>query len=366
VAIQEWIAYNCPEKIGNALFHTHIPIIATERKWLGPINDILVAAHYWKQYNNVLQQTEKRLSVTIDRVLINTIDLFLAGLFPHFLQKLLFHYSWAGLYIHPRYIRMFRHLGVQQKRASIRDIDYLFKSKSCIGIGIFDNGIDKDLSFRIHKPVIQIPDISDNSIKKTDSLLANEIKTAADGRTIIGTIGISYYAGVIDLIKLSIAASGSAYFFVFVGQFDEDSYSHIPNEADKVLLRNFRAHPGENCIWKEYYLADEYEYNSVFNCLDIIYMMYPSHYTSSNRLTKAAYFHKFVLASNQHCVGENVKKFQLGETAEPGNIEQQQEKLASLVVSIQHKAFPYKQWVTYYTNNSEIILQKQLCRLLHI
>jgi len=43
---------------------------------------------------------------------------------------------------------------------------------------------------------------------------------------------------------------------------------------------------------------------------------------SSNTLIKAACFQKLVIANQQYCIGERVKKFHLGYTIEAGNIAQ--------------------------------------------
>lgn len=358
--IKNWIDSICPENSHQVIYHAYNYIEPKEIKWNQYIHDIFYALQTWKQYNTLLNDIEKTHSIKIDVVVFNTIDVLLSCLMPIFLQKMVFKFHWAGLYVHTRYMRMFKHLGVQTKKAKITDIDYLFKSNKCIGVGIFDNGIAAPLQFRLDRKVTIMPDISDVSTNNTTYALATEIKNAANGKIIIGVIGISYYSGCVDMAKLAIACKSNDYLFVFCGEFQEVSYQYIPNEEDKIFLQKFRENPPVNCFWKEGYLKDEFEYNAVFNIFDIIYMIYPEHYTSSNRLTKAAFFHKFVLAANQHCVGENVVRYELGEVAEPTNITQQLEKLDVLKQKINTKNFPIKQWQQYYTLNDEIQLQKQL------
>jgi hypothetical protein len=98
--------------------------------------------------------------------------------------------------------------------------------------------------------------------------------------------------------------------------------------------------------------------------LDVIYMMYPEHYTSSNRLTKVAFFNKLVLASNKFCVGENVINNELGEVAEPGNIRQQAEKLAVIEEKIKEEK-PLKQGgKEYYLQNNEAMFQIRIKEML--
>ncbi len=363
--IKEWVDKNS-ENSQKVIYVSYNYFLPKKIKWNKYLNDISIALHYWQQYNALLKDIEKKHPIKIDVVVFNYIDLFLSCLLPISLQKLFFKFKWAGLYVHTRYMRMYKHLGVQTKKSKITDIDYLFKSDKCIGIGIFDNGIPEQLQFRLDKRVTLMPDISDVSIDNKAYALAVEIKNAANGRTVIGTIGISYYAGIIDMIKLAMESQKKDYFFVCCGQFDEESYQYIPNESDKELLRNFRENPALNCLWKECALKDEFEYNAVFNSFDIIYMMYPEHYTSSNRLTKAAFFKKSVLAPNQYCVGENVTNYQLGEVVEPGNIAEQSEKLDLLVDRINKKQSVPGKNKEYFLLNDENAFQKQLKSLLNI
>ncbi len=364
--IKIWIDEFCTEHRHHAIYYTYNYKQPSGTKWNIHLNDILIALQYWKQYHSILKNIEKGNQLKIDAVLINYIDVFLSCKMPLFLQKKFFHYRWAGLYIHTRYLRMFKHLGVQTKKARITDIDYLFKSDKCIGVGVFDAGTHQALAYRLDKKVTLIPDTSDVSTDTKTYALADEIKLAAKGRLIIGTIGISAFMGVVDLIKLAISSADKDYFFVFCGSFDPTSYDTISNDIDKELLRKFRENPTKNCIWKEGYLENEFEYNAVFKAFDIVYMMYPNHFTSSNRLTKAAFFNKLVLASNQHCVGENVMNYKLGEVAASGNITQQLEKLDALYQKIKSESYPIEEWKKYYSLNNEPLLQKQLKSLLNI
>lgn len=365
-SIKDWIQENHPEHCSNLICHDYTSTSFKKIRWSSRVNDVISALHYWRAYNNVLRSIEREHRLNIDIAVLHYIDVFLACLLPVFLQKMVFRYRWAGLYLHPRYLRIYKHLGIQHRKSTIRDIDHLLTSERCVGVGVFDNGIQKALAYRLNKEVTLIPDITDVSTDNQSYDLVIEIKKAAKDNIIIGSIGMSYYSGTVDLIKLAKAAEGKDFFFVFCGAFDEESYNHIPADADKELLCNFRKNPPANCLWIEGYLKDEFEYNAVFNSLDIIYMMYPEHYTSSNRLTKAAFFDKQVLAANQFCVGENVLRYELGETATPGNIPQQLEKLKILADKIRSGSASSGKRMAYFEMNNEESFQRQFNCLLNI
>lgn len=95
-------------------------------------------------------------------------------------------------------------------------------------------------------------------------------------------------------------------------------------------------------------------------------MVYKNHYTSSNRLTKAAVFHKLVLAQNVHCVGENVTKYNLGETAMSGNIEEQLQQLEKLRNRLMENDFPTEQWKIYAEKNNEKMLPQKLAEIINL
>lgn len=364
--LQSWVEKHHTDASERLICHSYSPEPLKENRRNGRFRDVLSAVHLWRSYQKILNNIEKQYHLKIDVVVFHYIDLFLASLLPVFLQKMIFTYKWAALYIHPRYLRMYKASGIQHQRSVFRDIDHLLKSNRCVGVGVFDNGIQQALEFRLNKHVTIMPDIADTSTDTQTSELVDTIKKKAAGRIITGSIGMSYYTGTIDLIKLAKAADSKDFFFVFCGAFDEASYKYIPSDADKELLRHFRNNPAPNCLWTEGYIRDNVEYNAVFNSLDIIYMMYPEHYTSSNRLTKAAFFDKEVLAANQFCVGENVLRYELGETATPGNIPQQLEKLKILADKIRSGAASSGKRMAYFEMNNEESFQRQFNCLLNI
>ena len=114
------------------------------------------------------------------------------------------------------------------------------------------------------------------------------------------------------------------------------------------------------------YLKDEQDYNAIFNTFDIVYMVYREHFTSSNRLTKAAVFNKLVLASNKHFVGENVTNYNLGEIAASENINEQLDKLELLRNKIIHQDFPTEQWKLYAEKNSEKLLTEKFAEIIKL
>ncbi len=366
--IQAFIQDTLPEYYGKVTYYNYQYLPYKAISWSTKLNDLLYSIHNWKQYQQVLKTVENKIKLKIDLVILHNIDIFLCTLMPIALQQVFFRYQWMAMYIHPRYLRMYKSIGVQEKRARISDIDYLFLSKKCKGVAVFDNGVQQGLQYRIQKKVSLLPDFSYVNLPKNNITWIDEIITQANGRTIVGTIGMNFYGGFVDMVKLVMYCQEKhpEFYFVCCGQFEENIYAEITNKTDAALVRNFRQHPSDNCYWKEGYLADEPTYNAVFNTFDIIYMMYPHHYSSSNRLTKVAYFRKVVLATNQHCVGENVQQYGFGKVASPHNIEEQAQQLVLLAQQLQEKHHSYDRYEEYYTNNSTQAFQAAIRIMLNV
>ncbi|MFN8263650.1 MAG: hypothetical protein U0T07_09000 [Chitinophagales bacterium] len=81
---------------------------------------------------------------------------------------------------------------------------------------------------------------------------------------------------------------------------------------------------------------------------------------------KAREIGKVVLATNQHCVGENVQQYGFGRVASPHNIEEQAQQLVLLAQQLQDKRSSYDRYEEYYTNNSTQAFQAAIRIMLNV
>jgi len=72
------------------------------------------------------------------------------------------------------------------------------------------------------------------------------------------------------------------------------------------------------------------------------------------------------LATNQHCVGENVQQYGFGRVASPHNIEEQAQHLVLLAQQLQDKRSSYDRYEEYYTNNSTQAFQAAIRIMLNL
>jgi hypothetical protein len=360
--IKEWLLLHANEYVDNVIFINYIPVIKSFKKF-GRFNNTLSTIIYWKNCANILRQIEIQHQTKIDLVYFNWIDSQMANYLPSFILDFVFPYKWSGLYFHPVIFR--KEPQYLDKKSTFKDIDSIFMSKNCVAVTLHDEGILEKYQKRIGTKTILFPEIADNTRPSSSIPLAKQIKAKAKDRTIVGIIGLEPYKGMLNLIKLAKMEDPSKFFFAFTGYYIDSFFDGLSN-ADKVEYLDFIENIPENCIWQTGGLKEGEEYNSVFCSFDIVYIIYKNFYSSSNRLTKAAIFNRLVLANNNGCVGDDVPKYNLGETADEDDIKAQYQKLKILREQILAKDFPYNQWKIYAEKHGTERLKEKFEELLNL
>lgn len=361
------------EKIKNTLLQKNIRIADAEfidatltpksTNKFGRFNNAVNAFVFWRNYATLFKKIETQKGIKIDLVYFNWLDNLMGNFLPASVLDIVFRYKWSGLYFHPVIFRMKPEY--LENKATYKDIDSVFLSKKCVAITSHDEGILEKYQKRIGKKVILFPEIADDAPPNDNFPLVQKIKTNANGRTIIGLIGLDPHKGTFELIKLAKKADASKYYFVFTGWFFAAHFEKYSKDVTNEL-HDFIKNTPENCLWETGVLKEGEEYNSVFCSFDIIHLLYKEFYSSSNRLTKAAQFNKLVLANNYGCVGDDVLKYNLGETADEDDIEEQLLKIEILRNKILKQDFPYNEWEIYIKKHSAARLKEKFEELLNL
>src|SRR5206468_1653958 len=139
------------------------------------------------------------------------------------------------------------------------------------------------------------------------------IKENANGRIVVGMIGCEKHKGTLTMMRMARYADPSKYYFAFLGILPQQTYS----KNEWLEVEDFIASAKENCYFYFHPIPEGAAYNAVFSAIDIPFLVYEHFISSSNRLTKAAIFKKLVLASDNFCVGDDVRKYELGATIRP-------------------------------------------------
>ncbi|GAC1419479.1 MAG: hypothetical protein NVS1B13_16960 [Flavisolibacter sp.] len=317
------------------------------------LNHTIEVTDRWNQESKLIRQIQKENKIKIDLVFYAWIDNQLAQFISTTLLDAIFPYKWTGLYFHPYHLRLDGK--VIEKKANWRDIDSIFLSKKCIGVVVHDTGIINKFSKRIGKPVIHFPETADDTPPDNLNPHALQIKDRSKDRIVVGMIACEKHKGTLTMIRMARDGNSKKYFFAFLGILPKDNYTN----DEWVEVQDFINQKKENCYFHFETLTEGAAYNAVFNSFDIPFLIYNNFISSSNRLTKAAIFKKLVLASNNYCVGDDVKKFNLGETVKPNNHKVALDALEKLSQRIAEKNFPEKKWAEYcYINSKEILYKK--------
>lgn len=314
---------------------------------LGQLNGAFSALNRWFKLCKQLKKIEKQTGNKIDFVFFAWLDSYLANYLHPKLLNLAFPYQWSGLYFHPRHLRYYPNK--LNDHPSLSEIDIALTSSRCKNIAIHDEGIIPLFNKRAQKPVILFPEIADDSAPDPDYLPAQEIRKKSKQRTVVGITGIlDKMKGLITLVKVAKDADQHRFFFVFAGPVRLNDYQ----EKERQEIQDFIDSNPENCHFELEYIQEGGHFNAILNALDIVYLVYDNFASSSNRLTKAAIFQKYVLAQDRFCVGEDTQKYNLGETVEEGNINQTLKALDILEKRIKNEPFPVQQFEIYRDKHS--------------
>ena len=354
--IKEWLLQTCAEKV--EFFHSYEYITDSKSyQAFGKFNHTLSILSRWKIEASQIKNIQSELKLKIDLVFYAWLDNQLAAFIPPFVLDKIFPFKWSGLYFHPLHLRLearsFKH------KANWRDWDAILLAKNCLAVTVLDLGIQSGFQNRIGKRVIHFPDIADDSTPDTNYALAKEIKAKAAGRTVVGIIGCEGHKGTLTMANLALLTNPQQFYFVFLGILPEQTYAKEDWEELQVFIQENR----ENCFFKFESLPEGAAYNAVFSTFDIPFLVYNNFVSSSNRLTKAAIFHKLVLAADKYCVGENVQRYDLGEVVKPMDAEAALKGLEVVLQRIRSKSLPHKNWQVYRELNSEAKLYERFAEL---
>jgi hypothetical protein len=220
------------------------------------------------------------------------------------------------LYFHPRHLRI--NAGCLKHRPGYSEIDVVLTASRCASITIHDAGITQRFERRIGKPVILFPEIADDTPPDPHDPLARAIREKAAGRTVVGMIGLEKRKGTTTLVRLAQQAPRDQFFFVFAGTL---RYADFTAE-EQSLMKDFFASDPEHCLLHLERVEAGARFNSVFCSFDVPFIVYNDFASTSNLVTKAAIFKRYVLATERYIIGEDVRNYHLGLTVAEGDVVQ--------------------------------------------
>ena len=312
-SVNTWIASNAPQK--TEYFHTfRLNDISLNLNTFPVLKDTIKVAWRWNLVKTAIDQACSEISRAPDLVFFTWLDSYLDRFLPkYFLNK--FPYRWCGLYFHPWHLRNVPPLS--GFRQLLPKPEQLLNTKKCQAIGILDEGIFKKLKDSLPAKTIHVfPDFTDDAVPDVENNLIRTICAESNGRKIVSFIGkLSKRKGLHQFIEIAKRCDDKNIFFLFAGQLPENKLS----DNELFEIKQFQSSMPKNCFFYFNEIESEAVFNALIEISDLLFAVYDNFPSSSNILTKAALFRKPVIVSNRYCMGERVKKYNLGVCVEEGN-----------------------------------------------
>jgi glycosyltransferase involved in cell wall biosynthesis len=216
--------------------------------------------------------------------------------------------------------------------------DALMRSPLCRGIGVLDERFNADLARYTGQKIISYPDSAPFNLPDEPVPLAKQIVEEANGRKIVGLIGLEKRKGMLNLLRVALRADRLELPLYFVcagvygkGLFTKSEQQFIEGVADTLRGRNLHFNPAASRI------PDEAAYNSIFTTFDVAWIAYEGFQGSSGALTKAAGFGIPTLATAGECIGARVERHSIGLTIPEGDSDKALDAIKRLIEGMDWK-----------------------------
>jgi len=347
---QEIRAYVIQERedVSMLSFHT-FDLKRRKINFLGRLNYPIETLMFWWDTKVILTKVEKDFNFKFSKVFFAWLDDYLSNDLPHQAIELIFPFCWSGLYFHPNYLHE-----ETSTVATFTSIDSVLKAKNCISVAIHDEFLVDKLHTRTGKAVVLFPEIADTANPDEDYFLKEKILSLANGRTVVGLIGLEKRKGVLYFIDLVNSADPKEFFFFLAGQPVSSGYDEVEtNDLNRFLKRG-----KENLLFFNGYIEEGPKINAVISACDILFLVYDKFRSSSNFMTKAVYFKKLVLATNQFWIGHVTSKYNTGLSVTEGNTQQYLASILFLRTAIKKSSWDFSMYPKYMALHAEGLIEK--------
>ncbi len=273
----------------------------------------------WRRLGKVIRMAEKSANIAVDLVFFLWLDELIEPV-PKGLDWLVpwtFPYSWGGLTFQ---FKRFLLPGFHKRVRFFCRPEHFLRQRHCKGVAALDSDVVDQLRQLVPGcNCVHFPDITDTLVQGADTGLLAKIRQRARGRRIVASLGaLDHRKGIPTLLEAARQAVKENWFFVILGRL-------YPGFAEPDLLRflRFVASEPDHCFFHLELVPSEATLNLMIRDLvDVVYLAYKSFPFSSNLITKASYFHKPVIVSKGHLMGQLVEKYNLGLTIPEGDVQE--------------------------------------------
>lgn len=277
----------------------------------------------WRRAAESLADAEAATGFKADLVYFPYLDSYLRFLpFPQ-IPDIVLHRPWSGLYLRNH------HHGEPESFTKILRMfakgDALLKSRFCKGVGVLDERFIPAMERLTGQNITAYPDVTQGGLPARPFALSEKVRREADGRTIVGMIGLERRKGFLTMIRTAALAreAGAPLHFVCAGVYHRGEYSAEELRELDALVKDIAAGRVHNVHWDPHAerIRSEEDFNCLFSRFDIAWAAYEGFQGSSGTLSKAALFEKPCLATKGECIGQRVERYAMGLTIPEGSAE---------------------------------------------
>lgn len=277
---------------------------------------LLQQAATFRRLHRQLREWERTAGEKIDLVFFSTMydhDFSHASVLSSLLG-----YDWAGYYVQARCIHSPR--APMPNGGLVPDGRSMFHGRRFRSLAVVDESVVSRLREIVgDRPVVLFPEVTDTRVASDDRDrgFALKIRDFARGRRIVALMGHLRPSKGIEAFTLAARDPRLSHLFFLVC--GEANLSGIPLETRMAIGRAWESLPNVYAHLQR--IVDERAFNSMIAASDVLYAAYLDFPHSSSILTKAAVFHKPIIVSQGHLMGDQVRRFNLGLTVAQGDVE---------------------------------------------
>jgi hypothetical protein len=191
------------------------------------------------------------------------------------------------------------------------------RANSCRGVATLDETVRPALEEISGKPVVLFPDITDEGPPDPNTPFAKKIRERAQGRKVIGLIGMEPRKGVITMLKAADVArqQNQPWMFVLGGSSCLPLYS----DQEKQFIQDHIRRSQDEAAHSNVLFPDEFSpipdgpaFNGVMDSFDALFVAYHDFRGSSKVLTKSSILRKPVVSTDLGCIAHRTKSYELG------------------------------------------------------
>lgn len=327
----------------------------------------------WRYLKRALQKAEAKAGRRPDLLFFPWLDCYLRVSLSQKLASAQIETPWAGLYFRPNHLvdeqLKIRHASFFQAAAKG---DKLLRSGNCRAVAILDETMRPALEKTTRKPVLLFPDITDESAPDRDTPFAKQIRECANGRKVIGLIGMEPRKGVITMLKAAdvARARGLPWLFVLAGT----SCLHQYSPSERCFIEERIAKSRANSSSNNLLFPDEFKpipdgpvFNGVMDAFDVLFIAYHNFLGSSNVLTKSSILKKPVVSTELGCIAHRTKVHDLGLTIPQGDAQACCSAIEKILQGVDWNDRPLvPQHAEYHLNHSRNALDRSMQQLIHL